>query len=556
MKYEVMAKTYAKLESTSSILEKVEILSQLLKNTQKENLKRVVYLAMGRIFPSWSEKELNVGEKLTIAAISRASGANKEEIINLVKKKGDLGSAAAVLIAKRKQVILFKEELTVEKVFSTFQKIASAEGEGSVDKKIALLSELLSNATPEEAKYIVRTVMGELRIGVGEGIVRDAISKAFSVPSELVERAYAILNDFGEVAEAALKGPEALRSVKLVPGRPLKVMLYHKAESIKEALEKVGGEAQIEYKYDGFRTQIHKIGDRVMIFTRRLENVTSQFPEVVERALNCLNAAEVVIDSETIGFDPNTGKWLPFQRISQRIKRKYDIQKMMKEIPVETHVFDILYLNGENLIDKPLRERFEILKKILKESGRFRIVDYIRTSKEKEAENFYRRALEIGAEGVMIKNLNAVYKPGQRTGYGYKIKPVMETLDLVIIGAEWGEGKRAHWLSSYLLGVRDPETGKFLSIGKTGTGMTEDEFENMTQILKPLIKVEKGREVEIEPKIVVEVAFQEIQKSPNYESGFALRFPRIVRIRDDKGAEEADTIERVKYLYEQQFKRK
>jgi len=555
MKYEIVVETYQKLESTSSTLEKTDIIARVLSQTPPEYLKKVIYLIMGKVFPPWMQKELNVGEKLTIAAISRVTGASQNEILELVKKKGDLGSAAAVLVAKRKQVTLFQEELTVAKVFSTFQKIAEAEGEGSVDKKVALLSELLSNSKPEEAKYIVRTVMEELRIGVGEGIVRDAIAKAFNVPAELVERAYAVLNDYGEVAEIALKGVEELKKVKLRPGRPLKVMLYHKAENIEEAIEKVGKPAQVEFKYDGFRTQIHKIGDRIVIFTRRLEEVTSQFPEVVERALRCLQAEEVIVDSETVGFDPKTGKWLPFQRISQRIKRKYDIEKMVKEIPVETHVFDILYLNGENLIDRPLGERFEILKKILKEEERFKLVDYIRTGSIEEANAFYQKALNTGAEGIMVKNVNAPYKPGQRTGYGYKVKPLMETLDLVIVGAEWGEGKRAHWLSSYLLAARDPETGEFLPVGKAGTGMTEEDLENMTQLLKPLIKKEMGKEAELEPRVVVEVAFQEIQKSPNYRSGFALRFPRIVRVREDKAPEEADTVNRVRELYQQQFRR-
>ena len=555
MKYEIVVETYQKLESTSSTLEKTDIIARVLSQTPPEYLKKVIYLIMGKVFPPWMQKELNVGEKLTIAAISRVTGASQNEILELVKKKGDLGSAAAVLVAKRKQVTLFQEELTVAKVFSTFQKIAEAEGEGSVDKKVALLSELLSNSKPEEAKYIVRTVMEELRIGVGEGIVRDAIAKAFNVPAELVERAYAVLNDYGEVAEIALKGVEELKKVKLRPGRPLKVMLYHKAENIEEAIEKVGKPAQVEFKYDGFRTQIHKIGDRIVIFTRRLEEVTSQFPEIVERALRCLRAEEVIVDSETVGFDPKTGKWLPFQRISQRIKRKYDIEKMVKEIPVETHVFDILYLNGENLIDRPLGERFEILKKILKEEERFKLVDYIRTGSIEEANAFYQKALNTGAEGIMVKNVNAPYKPGQRTGYGYKVKPLMETLDLVIVGAEWGEGKRAHWLSSYLLAARDPETGEFLPVGKAGTGMTEEDLENMTQLLKPLIKKEMGKEAELEPRVVVEVAFQEIQKSPNYRSGFALRFPRIVRVREDKAPEEADTVNRVRELYQQQFRR-
>ncbi len=554
MLYEELAKVYFRLETTSSTIAKTKILAELFKKTPKELLRIIVLLSQGQVFPPWMNKELRIGENLAMQAISRAIGVRKDEIIEAVKKYGDLGSACEALLKRRKQVTLFQEELTVKKVYDTFVKIAEAEGEGSIDAKVSYLSSLISSAKPIEGKYIIRTVLGELRIGVGEGIVRDAIAEAFRVDAELVEIAYAILNDFGEVAELAMKGNEALRNVKLKPGRPIKVMLYHKAESISEALEKTGTPAQVEYKYDGFRTLIHKIGDKIIIFTRRLEDVTKQFPDVVERARRAIKAREAIIDSETIGFDPSTGRWLPFQRISQRIKRKYDIEKMAKEIPVKTRVFDVLYVDGENLIFKPLKERWAVLEKIIAEEEEFKLAEHARISSSKEGEEFYEKALKDGAEGIMIKNLNAPYKPGQRTGYGYKLKPTMETLDVVIIGAEWGEGKRAHWLSSFLLGVRDPETGEFLPIGKMGTGLTEAQFEMFTQMLKPLIIEEKGKEVKIKPKIVVEVSYQEIQKSPKYASGFALRFPRFVRLREDKGPEEADTIERVALLYEKQKK--
>ncbi len=553
MLYQKIAEVYSKLEATSSTLEKTKILAGLFKNCPENLIKTVVRLATGEIFAPWEQKELNLGEKLTIAAIARATGARKEEIEKLRTIKGDLGAAAAYLVAMRKQRSLFVQDLTVEEVYNTLRRIGEAEGEGSMDLKISLLSKLLSNAKPEEAKYLVRTVLGQLRIGVGEGIVRDALARAFAVPTELVERAYAIINDFGEVAEILVKeGKEGLKKVKFKPGRPLKVMLYHKAESAEDAIKKVGLPCRVEFKYDGFRTQIHKMGDKIFLFTRRLEDVTKQFPDVVERVKKFVKAEVAILDSETVGVDKATGRWLPFQRISQRIKRKYDIEKMIEEIPVETHVFDILYLNGENLIDLPLEERLKKLEEVIESSEAFKVADGIIANSVEEIEEFYHEALRRGAEGIMIKNLKAPYVPGQRTGYGYKLKPVMETLDLVIIGAEWGEGKRAHWLSSYLLAARDEATGEFLPVGKLGTGMTEEELERMTEMLKPLIEEEKGKEVKIRPKIVVEVAFQEIQKSPKYASGFALRFPRLVRIREDRSPEECDTVARVAELYRKQ----
>ncbi len=554
MRYSVLAGTYAELESSSSILRKVDILSKLFSSTPPKLIRKVAYLATGDVFPPWDPRKLNLAENLSIMAISRVTGSPKVEILKKLREEGDLGSAAAGLLRSRRQSTLASRELTVEGVYGSFEKIASSEGVGSVERKVSLLAELISNAEPEEAKYLIRTVLGQLRIGVGEGIVRDAIAKTFGVSASLVEKAHAVLNDYGEVAELASKGEEALKGVKLRPGRPLKVMLYPKAESVEDAISRTGLPVQAEYKYDGFRTQIHKLGDKVLIFTRRLDDVTAQFPDIVEAVLEAVKAREVVLDGESVGIDPGTGRFVPFQKIGQRIKRKYDIARMVKEIPVETHLFDILYLDGENLIDKPLRERFDILRGVFKESSRLKLVDFIQAGSREEVEAFYKRALAKNLEGLMLKSLDSPYKPGQRVGYGYKLKPETETLDLVVVGAEWGEGKRANWLSSYLLAARDPETGRFLPVGKMATGMTETDLENMTEMFKPLVESERGKEVRLKPKVVLEVGYQEIQKSPKYASGFALRFPRMVRIRDDKGPAEADTVERVRFLFESQFR--
>jgi len=555
MEYKILSNTYAELEGTPSILRKVDILAELFSKTSKNTLKRITYLSRGEIFPSWMQKELNLADKMAMSAIARVSGSTKQEIENLLRKKGDLGSVTASLLALRKQSVLFKEPLTVDKVYESFERISETEGAGSVEKKIALLSELLSNATLEEAKYIIRTVLGQLRIGVGEGVVRNSIAKAFDVPAEQVEKSFAVLNDYGEVIELALRGVEGLVDVHLKYGRPLKAMLYPKADTIDEAVEKSGLPVQAEYKYDGFRTQIHKLERKVTIFTRNLDDVTERFPDVVEQVLKNVKARVAILDSETVGIDPETGNQVPFQKISQRIRRKYDIGKMAKKIPVETNVFDIILLDENNLIDLPLKKRFDLLKGIIQETDRFKLVDFIVAKNSKEIGDFYEKALEEGAEGLMLKGIEMPYKPGQRVGYGFKLKPETETLDLVVLGAEWGEGKRANWLSSYLLGVRDPDSGVFMAIGKMATGMTEADFQSMTEMFKPLIETEKGKIVKVKPKVVLEVGYQEIQKSSNYASGFALRFPRMVRIREDKGAEDADTIERVEYLYKGQFKK-
>jgi len=316
------------------------------------------------------------------------------------------------------------------------------------------------------------------------------------------------------------------------------------------------GKVAIEYKYDGMRAEVHKKGNEIWVFTRRLENVTKQFPDLVELCKKCLKPKECVVEGEVLAIDPKTGYPLPFQILSQRIHRKYNIDEMVKKIPIQMNLFDIVYLEGKMLFDKVFTERRKLLEKSVKViPGKFQLAKQIVTDDLKKAEEFYKEALEAKQEGVFIKVLDSKYVFGRHVGGWYKIKPIMETLDLVIVAATWGEGKRSHWLSSYVLACRDPDTGEFLTCGMMGTGLTEEMFQTMTDTLKPLIVEEKGKEVKVKPKIVVEVAYQEIQKSPTYSSGYALRFPRLIRIREDKGPEEADTIERLINLYKSQGKR-
>ncbi|HEY9703156.1 MAG TPA: ATP-dependent DNA ligase, partial [Allocoleopsis sp.] len=315
--------------------------------------------------------------------------------------------------------------------------------------------------------------------------------------------------------------------------------------------------------YDGFRMLIGKDGDKITIHTRRLENVTNQFPEVVSLVRTNVHAKSCMIDGEAVGYDPKTKKYVPFQNISQRIKRKYDIEELSKELPVELNIFDIIYYDGISLIKEPFVKRREAIKKIIVEKPFFiRLAQQITTDSDSEAEKFYKSSLEAGNEGVMFKSLDAPYKPGSRVGYMVKLKPVMETLDLVIVAAEWGEGKRAGWLTSYTVAVYDQDTDEYLEIGKFGTGIKEkkDEeshedavsFQELTDNLKPNIISESGREVIIRPSVVVELKFEEIQKSPSYSSGYALRFPRLVRLRDDRRPDESSTLTQVEKFYKDQ----
>jgi DNA ligase-1 len=556
MEYSVLSDVYEKLESTSAKLKKTDILAELFSKTPPELLSKVVLLSIGRVFPSYSQAELGVATQLMLRAIAKATGFSTRKLEEMFKETGDLGLTIEKCIKDKKQTILFKKPLTVEKVFDNLQKIAFATGAGSQERKLNLIAELLVSAKPEEARYIVRTVLGELRIGVAEGIVRDAIAKAFNVDAKLVETAWNRLPDYGEIAKVAKeKGNVGLKKVKLEVGKPIQVLLSEKAPNLKEAIEKFEN-VGIEWKYDGARCQIHKKDGRIWLYTRRLEDVTNQFPDLVKLAKKGLKVKECIVEGEILGINPKTGKPLPFQKLSQRIQRKYDIDEMIKKIPIQINLFDVVYVDGKMLFDEPLKKRREILEKIVDViPGKFQLAEQLITKDLKKAEKFYRDALKAGQEGVMVKNLDSKYQPGRRVGYWLKVKPIMETLDLVIIGAEWGTGKRARWLSSYILACRDPDTGKFLSCGMMGTGLTEEQFQKMTETLKPLIIEEKGRSVRIKPKVVVEVGYEEIQKSPNYESGYALRFPRLIRDRTmDKGPEEADTIERVRELFKSQGK--
>jgi DNA ligase-1 len=564
MEYSILSGTYEKLEGTSARLGKTGILSELFKKSPTELLPKVVLLSQGIVYQKYLQLELGIATQMMIKAISKASGFNSKDVEEKFKKTGDLGLTAEQCLKSRKQSTLLRRELTVEIVFENLQKLAKATGGGSQERKLSLIAELLTSAQPREARYIVRTILGELRIGVAEGIIRDAIVNAFLLKEKIgkeeksnitaaVDYSWNILSDFGEIAKIAKeKGVSGLKKVKIQLGKPIQVMLGEKAENIEQVVNEFG-EVAAEYKYDGMRAEIMKKGDKICIFTRRLEEVTDQFPDIVELCRKGLKADECIVEGEVLGINPKTDTPLPFQLLSQRIHRKYDIEKMAKEIPVQINLFDIVYLDGDTLFDKPFKERRKMLEKSVKIiPKKFQLAKQIVSGDIKELEKFYKEALDAKQEGLFLKVLDSKYVFGRHVGSWYKIKPIMETLDLAIIGATWGEGARAKWLSSYVLACRDHDSGKFLSCGMMGTGLTEEEFQLMTEMLKPLIVSERGREVVLKPKIVVEVGYQEIQKSPNYESGMALRFPKLQRIREDKGPDEADTLERVKKLFESQ----
>jgi DNA ligase 1 len=563
MDYSRICGVYDKLEATSKGLEKTELLASFLGEIEKTP--EFIYLLRGKLFADYDNRELGISIQLVIKAIARAAGVSEDEVVNEFKKLGDLGSVASkVLGGKKKQKGLFESKLSVGKVMENLKKLPETQGNGAVDLKIGYIVDLLHSASAEEAKYIVRTVLGDLKIGVGLGILRDAVAVHCFKPEGLedkkvcvreVQEAYDKATDMGLVFEMACK--DELEKIKLVPGKPLKVMLFPKAKDVEDAFRIVGRPAAFEYKYDGFRVMVNKGDDgEVKVFTRALENVTKQFPEISEYVESHISADTFILDCEAVGFAPAgkaqeghaaSGKYTDFQAISQRIRRKYGIAEMREKLPIELVVFDVVYLDGESLIDTGFKKRREFLKGIVREEEwKIVLAKQIVTGDSSEVEAFYEKSLEDGQEGLMGRRMDAPYKPGARIGHAVKLKPTDSDFDLVITGAEWGTGKRAGWLTSFDIACRD-EAGELLGIGKVSTGLKElkDEglsFGEMTDMLEKLVLKVDGRRVTVKPEIVVSVQFQNVQRSPTNSSGFALRFPRILRLRVDRGAGDVATV--------------
>ena len=579
LEYKILAEYYNLIENESSRLEKTRLISELLtkvkNNTKNNEIYRIILLLQGKVFPEWSDNKTGISDKIVSKALSLATGKTTDEIVKHINISGDLGKTTEELISKKKQNTLFSSILTIEKVFKNIEKLSSLEGTGTISNKVQLVAELFTSASPIEAKYIARTAIGDLRVGASLSTIRDAVVKTFfeeiyenrdqseENKKEFeniingVQRAYDLINDLGEVAQIiSEKGLKEIYKTRIRTLRPINPMLYFKAKNIEDGFDIVKKPALIEYKYDGFRVQVHKKNEIVKLFTRRLEDVSNQFPDIISTIKDNVNVNEVVLDCEVLGIDKKTGKLLPFQNISQRIRRKYDIQRMTKEIPVAIIVFDVLKHKDDDLLDTEFKKRRELLESIINvEKNKIEISEAVKTESIEEANSFYEKSLLLGNEGIMMKSLKKGYKPGSRVGYGVKIKPILESLDLFITKAEWGHGKRAGWFTSFTVSCMEKD--RFFEIGKVGTGIKELEddnegltFKKLTETIKPLIIKEQESFVEIKSSIIVEVDYEEIQKSTNYNSGYALRFPRIKRLRDD--IKESSTIEDVKRIYEEQ----
>jgi DNA ligase-1 len=442
--------------------------------------------------------------------------------------------------------------LSILDVYRTFEEIAAATGSGSRQRKEGLLQGLLLRAAPVEAKYIVKDVIAEMRHGVGEGIMLEAIAQAAAVQPRLVRRANMLWGDLGEVALVALTEEEAaLKQATVRLFRPLKPMLAQIAEDMAEAFERYQGRVALEYKLDGARVQIHKRDDEVKIYSRQLADVTASLPDVVEEIRSGLQANEAIVEGEAVAVDAQ-GHPLPFQHLMRRFRRVHDVATMVQEIPLQLHLFDLLYVDGHDLIDTPCEKRWQALEAIV---GTLSLVPRLIPQTVEEGERFAEQAYRAGHEGVMAKDLTSKYTPGVRGKAWLKLKHVL-SLDLVIVAADWGYGRRHGWLSNYHLAARDERTGEYLEVGKTFKGPTDEEFQEMTRRLLALERSRRGGTIFVEPRVVVEVLFNELQESSQYKSGLALRFARIARVREDKSPVEADTIQTLRQLYERQFEYK
>ena len=534
-----------RVEGVSGSLEKIDLVAAFLKNLDDDDLAVASGFIMGDLFSPSMDLVMGVGPSILYEAMARACGCSTERISDMLRATGDPGLVASAAVDKKKPIgfaaFIKDEPLSIKEVYQRLVAVARASGKGSQDAKVKNLQYLFSQATPLEAQYIARLAIEDMRIGIGEGGVRDAIAQAFSQDASKVERAYNLTNDIGLVAVNARKG--TLADLSVLINHPIKMMLAQVGEGISASMQELGS-AAIEWKYDGARVQIHKDGKRVRIFSRRLEDVTRSLPEIVRLAQE-VRADKAILDGEVVAIGKDS-RPLAFQEILKRFRRKYNVEKQAKETPLHLFLFDLIYLDGQSTVDLPLTRRRELLEGIADPSI---LADQVISDSVQKAEEIYHQALEKGHEGLILKNSMSVYAPGKRGKNWLKIKPVMETLDLAVIGAKWGEGRRASFLGSYRLACLDEATSKLLDIGWVATGLTDDALAELTELFRELILVQNGMEVELKPAVIFEVAYEEIQKSQSYSSGYALRFPRLVRVRDDKSLEEADSLERVESLY-------
>jgi len=585
MLFSELAEYYDKLESVSSRLTMVDILAELFKRMKAEELEKSVYITQGMLLPPFEGLELGVAEMIVEDSAALATGYEKAQVDREYKRSGDMGLAVQGIKSATRFKRMDSKRYTVLETYEKVRKIAETGGEGSKEKKINMLADMISAATPVEAKYMVRYVLGQLRMGVGDSTIMEALSVTATGDRKLkpkLERAYNICSDLGLVAmELAKGGPDAIENFKVMLFKPIRPALAERLPTAEQILERMHGIAAIEQKYDGFRVQIHKDGSEVKLFSRRLENTTNMFPDIVKAVKDEVNEKRIIFEGEALAFNESTLEYLPFQETIQR-KRKHDVAKKAEELPLHLFAFDILYLNNRDWLSEPYKKRREKVEEIFSK-GRF-ITPTVRivTKSPKALEEFFEKSIENGLEGVIAKDLDAPYIAGARKFSWIKLKrsykgELSDTLDLVIVGYYLGRGSRAEFkFGSLLCATYNKKRDVFETVSRIGTGFTEQQMQELKTMLDRIKSKSKPARIDsivepdfwVQPRYVVTINADEITKSPMHtcgrerqqngiETGYALRFPRLVgptAIRKDKGPEDATTTEEVKEMYGQQKK--
>ncbi|HOJ92455.1 MAG TPA: ATP-dependent DNA ligase [Dictyoglomaceae bacterium] len=574
MLFSELSEYFQKIEATTKRNEMIEILSELFKEADKEEIDKIIYLLNGRVAPEYEKIEFGISEKLALKAVATSLNKPVIEVENIHKEIGDLGE---IVLRNSKGE---GKDLSVIEVFNVLYEIATFSGEGSVDAKVNRLAYLVNSLTPQGGKYVVRVVLGKLRLGIGEPTIMDALSFAKAKDKSLrvfIERAFNITSDLGYVAKVFWEGGiEALKKIKVQVGRPIRMALAERVPSVEDIIKKLG-KCSIEPKFDGFRCQIHRMDDKVRIFSRNLEDNTHMFPDLVEGILEQVKSKGVILEGEAISYDPETGEFYPFQVTVQR-KRKYNISEMAELFPLQLFAFDILYIDGEDITSLPYIRRRERLENAVEKGEKIFVTENIITNDPKEIQNYFEECITEGLEGVVAKRLDAPYQAGVRNFNWIKLKrsyqsQLSDTVDCVILGYFKGRGHRAKFgIGALLVGVYDKGSDTFKTIAKIGTGATEEEWVKFREILDE-IKVENKpynvdslieADVWVDPKYVVEIQADEITRSPIHTCGkekdglgYALRFPRVIGfIRDDKFAFDATTVDEILEMFRFQRKEK
>ncbi|MFA5098759.1 MAG: ATP-dependent DNA ligase [Candidatus Paceibacterota bacterium] len=574
-KFSKLAEIFARLESTASSLAMIDILAEFFPKISPEEAKISAYLLRGELTPPYEGLEIGLADKMVIRALALAQKSTNEKIESLFNKTGDLGSVVETLKAGDKG-----KGLTVKEVFEKLIEIAKMGGAGSQEKKVSYLADLISKASGEEARYIIRTILGTLRLGVGEMTFLYGLAKAFSGNKKnkaILEYAFNVISDLGEIAYAVSKnGFDKIGDIEPKVGVPIRMMLANRVEELKEVQEHILADVSVEDKYDGERIQAHiKKNGEIVLFSRRQENITHQYPDVIRALEKSFKGKEAIVEGEVLPFDEKTGKQVPFQVLMSR-RRKHEIEEYVKKIPVKYFLFDLLYLDGHNFLGKSLKDRKMALKNSFAKSKMIEFAEGAITDDLAEIKKRFEDAIKKGNEGIMIKDYSGIYQAGSRGWLWIKFKKdyqkgTVDTFDLAVVGALYGTGRRAKTYGSLLVAAYDPKANKYHSFTKIGTGFTDETLAELPKMLDKYKLKEKSKLVEtgmnmdvwFEPKIVLEISGAEITISPTHtvakdklkRGGLALRFPRFLRWRKDKSVEEATTVEEIYDIYKMSLKK-